>query len=164
MIKQVLAVIAGLAFATPVPVFATGWKDVNLLKELVSGTGTKVLLQNCTEGGVYGYYEYNPSADVDTLVICSNTTDHKDPDAVWETLAHEATHAMQACAGGPIVEDVIVPRMLRELQELTPHYYRILMSYASSEKRTELEAFWMELRHPEYVINTFIKLCYTKDK
>ena len=91
MIKQVLSVIAGVVFAIPAPAFATGWQDVNLLKELVSGTGTKVLLQTCSEGGIFGYYEYNPTTDVDSLVICSNTVDRKDPDAVWETLAHEAT-------------------------------------------------------------------------
>jgi len=163
MIKQVFAVIAGLAFAYPVPALATGWQDVNLLKELVAGTGTKVLLQTCSEGGIYGFYEYNPTTDVDTIVICSNTVDRKDPDAVWETLAHEVTHAMQACAGGSIIEDVFVPRMLRELQEFTPHYYRVLNTYGSADKRTELEAFWMELRHPEFVINTFTKHCYTKD-
>ena len=163
MIKQVLSVIAGVVFAIPAPAFATGWQDVNLLKELVSGTGTKVLLQTCSEGGIFGYYEYNPTTDVDSLVICSNTVDRKDPDAVWETLAHEATHAMQACAGGSIVEDELVPRMLRELQEFTPHYYRVLKSYGSSDKRTELEAFWMELRHPQFVIDTFTKLCYKKD-
>ena len=163
MIKHVLAVIAGLAIATPIPALATGWQDVNLLKELVRGTGTKVLLQTCTESGIFGYYEYNPTTNVDTLVICSNTVDRADPDAVWETLAHEATHAMQACAGGTVIEDVFTPRMLRELQEFTPHYYRALMTYGSADKRTELEAFWMELRHPEFVINTFTKHCYTKD-
>ena len=163
MFKHVLALITGLAIAAPVPAFATGWRDVNLLKELVSGTGTKILLQNCPEGSIYGYYEYHPMTDVDTLVICSNTVDRDDPDAVWETLAHEATHAMQACAGGSIIEDVFVPRMLRELQEFAPHYYRVLNSYDSADKRTELEAFWMELRHPEFVINTFTKHCYTKD-
>lgn len=162
MFKQVLSVVAGLAFTIPAPAFATSWQDISRLKELVSGTGTKVLLQNCVESSIYGYYEYSPENDVDTLVICSNTVDRKDPDAVWETLAHEATHAMQACVGGPIVEDKLTPRMLRELQELTPHYYRILMSYSSSHKRTELEAFWMELRHPQFVITTFTKSCYTK--
>ena len=163
MIKHVLAVIAGLAFAAPLPAFATSWEDVNLLKELISYTGTKVLLQSCERDDTYGYYHFDPSNDIDTIVICSNVVDHNDSDAVWETLAHEATHTMQACFGGPIIEDEIVPRVIRELQELTPHYYRILMSYSSSQKRTELEAYWMELRHPEFVINTFTKLCYTKD-
>ena len=163
MIKHLLAVITGLVIATPTPALATSWQDVNRLKELVSNTGTKVLLQNCERDDTYGYYHFDPSKEVDTLVICSNVVDHNDPDAVWETLAHEATHTMQACAGGPIIEDEIVPRVIRELQELTPHYYRILMSYSSSQKRTELEAFWMELRHPEFVINTFTKLCYSKD-
>ena len=163
MIKHVLAVIAGLAFAAPSPAFATSWQDVNRLKELISYTGTKVLLQNCERDDTYGYYHFDPSNDIDTIVICSNVVDHNDSDAVWETLAHEATHTMQACSGSPIIEDEIVPRVIRELQELTPHYYRILMSYSSSQKRTELEAYWMELRHPEFVINTFTKLCYTKD-
>ena len=136
MITRVLAVIAGLAFAAPLPAFATSWEDVNLLKELISHTGTKVLLQSCERDDTYGYYHFDPSNDIDTIVICSNVVDHNDSDAVWETLAHEATHTMQACFGGPIIEDKIVPRVIRELQELTPHYYRILMSYSSSQKRT----------------------------
>lgn len=163
MINNLLAVIAGLVIAIPTPVIATSWQDVNRLKELISNTGTKVLFQNCETDDVYGYYHFDPSNDLDTIIICSNVVDHRDSDAVWETLSHEATHTMQACFGGPIIEDKTVPRVLRELQELTPHYYRILMNYSSSDKRSELEAFWMELRHPEYVINKFIEICYSKE-
>ena len=161
MIKQILALVAGLAIAAPAS--ATSWQDVHRLKTLISNTGTTVAAIECEENSYYGYYQFDAEKKIDNLVICKNTVDFNDPDAVWETLAHEATHTMQACAGGPVIKDERVPRVLRELQELTPHYYRLLQSYTGSHKRKELEAFWMELRTPEFVMETFAKLCYNND-
>ena len=158
MIRKIVAFVAGLTIASPA--YATSWQDVNRLKTLISNTGTSVDIIDCQEQEYYGYYHFDAEKKIDNLVICENTVDMDDPDAVWETLSHEATHTMQACAGGPVIEDKKVPRMLRELQELTPHYYRLLKSYSGSDKRAELEAFWMELRTPEFVMSTFFKLCY----
>ena len=159
MLKQIFALVAGLAFAAPVS--AASWNDINRLKDLISNTGTTVDFIKCGVVKYYGYYHFDAEKKIDNLVICKNTVDFNDPDAVWETLAHEATHTMQACIGGPIIKDSRVPRVLRELQELTPHYYRLLQSYDGSHKRSELEAFWMELRTPEFVVDMFVQHCYT---
>ena len=161
MIKQIFALVAGLAIAAPAS--ATSWQDIKRLETLIANTGTDVSAIQCERKGVYGYYQFDKTKDIDKIVICKNTVDMDDPDAVWETLAHEATHTMQACAGGPIVKDVRVPRVLRELQEFTPHYYRLLHQYSGAHKRVELEAFWMELRTPEFVMETFTKVCYNNN-
>ena len=161
MIKNILAVIAGLAIA--VPASATSWADVNRLEALVANTGTDVSAKDCGDRKAYGYYHFNKAQDIDQLVVCSNTTDMSDPDEVWEVLAHEATHTMQACVGGPVIPDKYVPRVLRELQEVAPHYYRILNEYNGDQKRIELEAFWMELRSPKQVYTFFESACYSDD-
>ena len=158
MIKQIFALIAGIAIAAPAS--ATSWQDINALERLVEGTGTTVDAIECEIKDVYGYYRFDKSEGVDELVICKNTVDMNDPDAVWETLAHEATHTMQTCNGGPVLADKYTPRVLRELQETAPHYYRLLQRYRGDHKRIEMEAFWMELRAPSQVIGLFQKTCY----
>lgn len=158
MIKSILAVVAGLAVAMPAQ--AASWKDINLLTELVAGTGTEVKVDDC-EDGIHGFYQYNKEKGIDLLMICKNSVDMQDPDAVWETLVHESTHVMQACYGGPITKDTYLPRMLRELQTLAPHYYRILQQYPDGHKRLEVEAFWMELRAPQVSIDWIKNFCYS---
>ena len=160
MIKQIFALIAGIAIAAPAS--ATSWQDINALERLVEGTGTTVDAIECEIKDVYGYYRFDKSEGVDELVICKNAVDMTDPDEVWETLAHEATHTMQACKGGPVLPDKYAPRILRELQETAPHYYRLLQRYRGDHKRIEMEAFWMELRAPSQVIGLFHKTCYTQ--
>lgn len=159
MFKQIIAAVAGLAITMPAS--ATSWADVETLVNLVKGTGTTVSAQECNREGVMGFYQYSQTQGIDRMVICTNSVDMDDADAVWEVVAHEATHTMQACFGGPILKDSYVPRILRELQETAPHYYQTLMqSYQGSHKRIELEAFWMELRSPEDVFHFFNKYCY----
>ena len=161
MFKSIFALIAGLAIA--VPANATSWADVNRLEALVANTGTDVTAKDCGDRRAYGYYHFNKAQDIDELVVCTNTTDMKDADEVWEVLAHEATHTMQACVGGPVIPDKYVPRVLRELQEVAPHYYRLLNEYSGHQKRIELEAFWMELRSPAQVYKFFESACYSND-
>ena len=161
MLKSIFAIVAGLVIASPAS--ATSWNDISQLEELIVNTGTKVEALKCETDGYYGYYQFDAAKQIDELVICTNTVDFSDPDAVWETLAHEATHTMQACKNGPVLNDIYVPRVLRELQEVAPHYYKLLATYSGSHKRLELEAFWMELRTPETVINLFTKACYSSE-
>ena len=162
MVKQIFALIAGLVIAAPAS--ATSWQDINTLENLVAGTGTSVEALDCETEGYYGYYRFDKSEGIDELVICKNTVDFSDPDEVWETLAHEATHTMQACKGGPILPDKYVPRVLRELQETAPHYYKLLQTYSGDHKRFELEAFWMELRAPSQVMGLFKASCYSSEE
>ena len=160
MIKRILTVLAGLAITSPA--LATSWTDVNTLTDLVKQTGTTVEARACEREGVQGFYQYDKDAGIDLLVVCSNVVDMSDSDAVWEVVAHEATHVMQACMGGPVLKDTYVPRVLRELQETAPHYYQVLQQYRGDHKRYELEAFWMELRAPDDVHQFLDRSCFAQ--
>jgi hypothetical protein len=83
-----------------------------------------------------------------------------DVDAVWEVMAHESTHIMQACTGSTAIPDERMPRTYRELQTMAPHYAKLVgRSYASADQRLEAEAFWMELQTPQVVIELFQSNC-----
>ena len=159
MFKLLTAAIASLAIAAPS--MATSWTDIENLTSLVEETGTVVEAIDCPEGRL-GFYQYDKQNNIDRLVICKNNVDTKDPDAVWEVVAHEATHVMQACQGGPVIKDTHVPRVLRELQETAPHYYAVLQEYRGDHKRVEIEAFWMELRTPQVAADWMLTYCYTE--
>ena len=152
-------IISGAAIAFAAPSMATSWTDVEKLLTLVEETGTDVQSLDCTEGRL-GFYQLEKANKIDRLVICKNNVDTDDSDAVWEVVAHEATHVMQACYGGPVVKDTYVPRILRELQETAPHYYATLQQYRGDHKRVEIEAFWMELRTPAVVMDWMTTYCF----
>ena len=158
MLKTIISTLAGLALS--VPASATSWADVNELQDLVTGTGTKIQKLNCTEPGAQGFYQFDKDKNIDRLIYCKNNVDMNDPDAVWEVLVHEATHVMQVCYGGPVMKDIYVPRVLRELQETAPHYYAALQQYKGDHKRIEIEAFWMELRTPQVAADWMLTYCY----
>ena len=160
MIKKIIAAVAGLALAAPVN--AASWNDIETLVELVKGTGTSVQARSCQEKGIQGFYHFNNEKEIDLMVICTNSVDMNDPDAVWEVVAHESVHVMQACNGGPVIKDTYLPRIIRDLQSLTPHYWSILQSYPDSDKRMEVEAFWMETRPVEVPIQWVQDFCYTQ--
>ena len=121
-------------------------KDLEELIGLVKQTGTKVLTSSNCEARISGFYlPPNKEGTGDRLVFCTNNIDLKDTSALWEVLAHEVAHVMQACAGGPIWKDIYHPRLLRGLKEQAPHYAEILNQYKGEDKLLELEAFDMEL-------------------
>ncbi len=157
MLKAIIATLAGLAIAAPAS--ATSWADINELQDLVTGTGTKIQKLDCPEGQM-GFYQFDKSKNIDRLVYCKNNVDMTDPDAVWEVLVHEVTHVMQTCYGGPVMKNTYVPRVLRELQEIAPHYYATLKQYRGDHKRIEIEAFWMELRTPQIAADWMLTYCY----
>jgi len=81
-------------------------------------------------------------------------------EAVWEVMAHESTHIMQACTGSTAIADELMPRTFRELRTMAPHYAKLIDgSYPVNDQRLEAEAFWMELQTPPSVIGLFRNLC-----
>jgi hypothetical protein len=83
-----------------------------------------------------------------------------DVEAVWEVMAHESTHIMQACTGSTAIADELMPRTFRELRTMAPHYAKLIDgSYPVNDQRLEAEAFWMELQTPPSVIGLFRNLC-----
>jgi hypothetical protein len=106
-----------------------------------------------------GYYERDDRG-INRLVVCRNDVDMGDVEAVWEVMAHEGTHVMQACTGGNALQDTQMPRTLRELRNLAPHYAKLISEgYHPSDQRLEAEAFWMELQPAEVVIALFESNC-----
>ena len=134
-------------------------KDIELLITYIRKTGTKVQKTTC-DSSTMGFYQA-PTEDGtgDRLVFCSNNIDFDDVSAVWEVLAHEGAHVMQACNRGLLWKDEYHPRMLRRLQEQAPHYAQILNQYRGRDKMMELEAFDMELKPASNVISLFLKYC-----
>ena len=157
--KKLIATVAAIATIFPMPAFAGSWKDINELSRLVRATGTEIVAKKCSEN-IYGSYHYDDKRDIDRLTICTNRVDMDDPDAVWETLAHEATHVAQACNGSNVYKDTYLPRVFRALRAEAPHYVTLLdNSYDNTDRIVEAEAFYMELQEPEKVKRMMVHIC-----
>ncbi|WP_137024995.1 hypothetical protein [Synechococcus sp. UW179A] len=145
--------------AFPPTAYADSPKDIELLITYVQQTGTKVEKTTCDSNTLGFYQAPTEGGGGDRLVFCSNNIDFNDISAVWEVLAHESAHVMQACNGGLLWKAEYHPRMLRGLKEQAPHYAQILRQYNGWDKMMELEAFDMELRPASEVISLFVNYC-----
>jgi hypothetical protein len=144
---------AGLAEAVTGPgKRPPSWADIDNLRNLLTAHGTKVLQQDCNQRGLQGLY-HNSS---DTIVICRV---HRDPQAVWNTLAHEATHRMQACAGGSITDPRQHQAMARALATYEPQEWRSIAIYPREQQLSELEARYTARLAPEQVPRLFRRYC-----
>jgi hypothetical protein len=132
--------------------------DVQKIKALLNSMGTSVVNKNCNEEGLYAYYEFEDGG-LDQIVMCIDALTKGDIEEYWETLAHEATHVMQGCIGGDVIDDSRIARVYRELKEINRSSYKELRYYESSSKREEVEARWMELQTPDTVLRILRKSC-----
>ena len=141
------------------PARAASLEDIRQLENLINASGTETIVSGDCPPNHAGYYE-NDGRSIDRLVICKRNVDMGDVDAVWEVMAHEATHIMQSCTGTTAIADELMPRTFRELQTLAPHYAKLISTqYRSAEQRLEAEAFWMELQTPPVVMELFQRNC-----
>ncbi len=156
---QLLAIaLLGLSLLNP-PGRASSLDDIRRLENLINASGSETVVSAQCPPEHAGYYE-NDGKGIDRLVICRRNVDLGDLEAVWEVMAHEATHIMQSCTGTSAIADELMPRTYRELQTLAPHYAKLLGTrYRSADQRLEAEAFWMELQTPELVLALFRKNC-----
>lgn len=115
-------------------------------------SGTRVLQRDCNQPGLQGLYHDHS----DTIVICRV---HRDPQAVWNTLAHEATHRMQTCAGGSITNPAHHQAMARALATFAPDEWRSLRSYPADQQLSELEARYTARLAPEQVPRLYRRYC-----
>lgn len=146
---------AGLAGAAA----ASGIEDISTLERLINAAGVATVVADACPPRHAGFYEKD-AAGRQRLVLCRAGVDLGDVDAVWEVMAHEATHIMQVCNGGTVIADAYMPRTFRELRTMAPHYAKLIAgSYPRSEQRLEAEAFWMELQAPDTVISLFRQVC-----
>lgn len=148
-----------LAALPGLPAQAASLEDIRQLENLINASGTETIVSGDCPPNHAGYYE-NDGRSIDRLVICKRNVDMGDVDAVWEVMAHEATHIMQSCTGTTAIADELMPRTFRELQTLAPHYAKLISTqYRSAEQRLEAEAFWMELQTPPVVMDLFQRNC-----
>lgn len=155
--------LAALSLALPLLVAGTAaaasLEDISTLERLVNAAGVVTLVADNCPPRHAGFYERD-AAGQHRLVLCRNGVDLGDVEAVWEVMAHEATHIMQACRGGSVIADDSMPRTIRELRTMAPHCAKLIdRSYARADQRLEAEAFWMELQTPGQVISLFRQLC-----
>ena len=169
LFKSIVAAVSITAccMGNTMPAKAGSHQDAARLIALVEGTGTQVSFntnefdKSCK--GKHGYYTFTKDKE-DLMVLCKSQTNVKNPDEVWETVAHESMHVAQACVGmKPIMPSEYHPRLLRELRTLAPHYAKQLVGYSGGAQLKELEAFWAELQTPDMVIELFKIACYEKD-
>ena len=155
--------VAALLLTAPVPASLVqagtapgrrqaSWADIDNLRSLLMASGTKVLQQDCNHGGLQGAYHDRS----DTIVICRV---HRDPEAVWNTLAHEATHRMQACAGGSITDPRHHQAMARALATYEPQEWRSIAIYPREQQLSELEARYTARLPPEQVPRLLRRYC-----
>lgn len=128
------------------------WSDIDNLRMRLEASGARVVQRDCGSRGLQGLY-HQPSG---TIVICRV---HRDPQAVWNTLAHEATHRMQACAGRPLTRPSHHPAMARTLAAWAPEELRSLMAYPPGQQVAELEARYTARLAPAKVLMLFQRYC-----
>ncbi|MEB3270374.1 MAG: hypothetical protein VKJ44_01830 [Synechococcus sp.] len=155
----VAAALLALGAASGRPAAATSLEQVRQLENLINASGTQTVVSSDCPPDHAGYYE-NDGHRIDRLVICRQQVDLGNLQAVWQVMAHEATHIMQSCAGSAALPDALMPRLSRELSTLAPEATRLIQAaYSRAEQRLEAEAFWMELQPPALVLELFRRTC-----
>lgn len=140
---------------TPLPAALAGdptWQAIDQLRLLLSRSGVQVLQRDCGQRGLQGLYHHGS----DTIVVCRV---HQDPAGVWNTLAHEATHRMQACRGGSLTDPRHHPGMVRALAQRAPADLSSLRLYPAREQLSELEARYTAQLPPAQVLQLFARYC-----
>jgi hypothetical protein len=141
------------------PAAAANLDDIRQLEALINAAGVVTLVSDQCPPRHAGYYDQDGQGG-HQLVLCRHGVNLADGEAVWQVMAHEATHIMQACTGSGAIADEQIPRTFSELRSIAPHYAKLIdRSYPSSDQRIEAEAFWMELQPPQAVISLFRRLC-----
>ncbi len=137
--------------AASVPVQARSWADVDALRWRLERNGVRVSQVDC-QRGLQGAYDSRRN----NLVVCRA---HRTPGQVWNTLAHEAAHRMQDCAGGPISKPEFTRTMLNTLRRYSPDDVASLRAYPKQQHRSEIEARYTAQLPPQQVMKLFDRYC-----
>ena len=135
-----------------VPAHAVSWEAIDALRNKLTQAGVRVVQQDCNRRGLQGFY--HPRSD--TLVVCRS---HRSPAQVWDTLAHEATHRMQRCAGGSISDRMHHRAMYSALARSHPAEVRSIRVYPRQQQLAELEARYTAKLPPRDVLQLFDRYC-----
>ena len=134
------------------PVHAQSWAAVDALRTKLTSHGVRVIQGDCLTRGLQG--AYHPKND--TLIVCRT---HRNAAQVWNTLAHEATHRMQSCAGGLITLPNQHRMMSRVLRRETPNEWKLIRAYPRSQLLAELEARYTAKLPANDVMKLFDRYC-----
>ena len=134
------------------PFHAQSWAAVDALRNKLTSHGVRVIQRNCSTRGLQG--SYHPKND--TFFVCRT---HRNAAQVWNTLAHEATHRMQSCAGGLITLPSQHRMMSRVLRRETPHEWKLIRAYPRSQHLAELEARYTAKFPAKDVMKLFDRYC-----
>ena len=140
-----------LCFAVSVPVQARSWAEVDALRWRLERKGVRGSQTDC-QHGLQGAYDSRRNS----LVVCRA---HRSPGQVWNTMAHEAAHRMQDCAGGPISKPEYTQTMLSTLRRYSPEDVAALRSYPRRQHRSEIEARYTAQLPPQQVMRLFDRYC-----
>ena len=127
------------------------WSDVDALRERLEQNGVRVTQGDC-QRGLQGAYDSRRNY----LIVCRS---HRTPRQVWNTLAHEAAHRMQDCAGGMISRPEHLQSMVRTLAKYSPQDIASLRAYPRSQHNIEIEARYTAKLPPHQVMQLFDRYC-----
>ena len=130
---------------------ASRWSDVDALRLRLERNGVRVTQGDCKRG-LQGAYDSRRNY----LIVCRA---HRTPGQVWNTLAHEAAHRMQDCAGGLISRPEHVQAMVNTLSRYSPQDIASLRAYPRSQHRIEIEARYTAKLPPQQVMQLFDRYC-----
>ena len=130
---------------------ATRWSDVDALRLRLENNGVRVTQGDCKRG-LQGAYDSRRNF----LIVCRA---HRTPAQVWNTLAHEAAHRMQDCAGGLISRPEHLQAMVNTLSRYSPQDIASLRAYPRSQHRIEIEARYTAKLPPQQVMQLFDRYC-----
>ena len=146
-----IASIVCNTFFSPTVAVAGTWTDVDALRARLEQNGVRVTQGDCQKG-LQGAYDSRR----DVLIVCRA---HRGPGAVWNTIAHEAAHRMQDCAGGPISRREHMQSMVNTLRRYSPQDLASLRAYPRSQHRAEIEARYTAKLPPQQVMHLFDRYC-----
>lgn len=146
-----LVTLCWLALLGSTSVYARTWDNVDALRSRLERNGVRVTQGDCRRG-LQGAYD----ARRDVLIVCRA---HRTPGQVWNTLAHEAAHRMQDCAGGLISRPEHRQAMVNTLARYSPEDISSLRAYPSSQHNIEIEARYTAKLPPQQVMQLFDRYC-----
>ena len=148
-----LVAVFGFGVTSAAPAHSRNWEAIDVLRQRLEAKGARVVQRDCDSlPRVQGLY-HRPS---DQIVICRV---HQNPAAVWDTLAHEAAHRMQACYGRSLTRPALHRQMARTLARRYPHELASLQLYPASRRLSELEARYTAKLDPDQVLSLFQRYC-----
>lgn len=136
------------------PARAEHLRSIALLQGLMRRAGTETLVARDCPQQLMGAFVFARNA----VVLCGNNL-KGDPQLIWETLAHEATHVMQHCRRQPIFERDRLGLDFVLANYRSPELFEAVAYYPPTQQLIEIEARIVQGLPAEEVMNLFRRSC-----